>query len=93
MHLDLENFLIVKLLDYKEFETQLFHIIKKLKLPNKRMGVNEIIQIEGYLKFYSLTIYDGELTNSITNLYTQARLTSISTICFTPKVIIMLFSK
>jgi len=47
MHLDLENFLIVKLLDYKEFETQLFYIIKTLKLPNKRMGVNEIIQIEG----------------------------------------------
>ncbi len=47
MHLDLENFLIVKLLDYKEFETQLFYIIKTLKLPNKRMGDNEIIQIEG----------------------------------------------
>jgi len=60
MHLDLENSLIVKLLDYKEFETQLFHIIEKLKLPNKKMGVNEIIQIERYLKFYSITIYDGE---------------------------------
>jgi hypothetical protein len=60
MHLDLENGFIVKLLDKKEFETQLFHIIGKLKLPNKKMGVNEIIQIERYLKFYSITIYDGE---------------------------------
>ena len=68
MHLDLKNKLINELFNKHEFETNLKNVIDKLKLPNKPIGVTEIVQIERFLKFYSITIYDGE-NNVFNNKY------------------------
>ena len=48
MHLDLKNKLINELFNKHEFETNLKNVIDKLKLPNKPIGVTEIVQIERF---------------------------------------------
>jgi hypothetical protein len=56
---DIKNDLIKKSLTTMQMNKEMKIICKKLNLANKPMGIQEIIQIERYLKYYSINVIDG----------------------------------
>jgi hypothetical protein len=56
---DLKKKLIKRLPTTASINKQVKEVCKKLKLPNKPMGIEEIKQVERYLKIYSVNVLEG----------------------------------
>ena len=56
---DLKKKLIKRLPTTASINKQVKEVCKKLKLPNKPMGIEEIKQVERYLKIYSINVLEG----------------------------------
>jgi G:T-mismatch repair DNA endonuclease (very short patch repair protein) len=56
---DLKKKIIKRLPSTSALNKQVREICKKLKLPNKAMGIEEIKQVERYLKIYSINVLEG----------------------------------
>ena len=66
-YLDLEKNLIKVFPDNTTLKHQAEIILKALKFKNKPMGINQIREIEIFLKYYSIAVLDGK--NGIRNTY------------------------